>query len=171
MLHSQLLLLLLEKIKKVSLFLLLFAALQGNKRRNNKFNVNAGMTFKCPLLETLIIQCSKDDVEIGKTVAAMVALGISLEKIQVIFYEDIERAEMRGVSLEELKKQDALEKMQKENQEKVKGSNARSDNKDDGDEMEDEDYCSDEEMDDEDSEMDDEDSEMDGEDDDDDDDM
>jgi hypothetical protein len=34
-----------------------------------------------------------------------------LEKIEVIFYEDIERAEMRGVSLEELKKQDALDKM------------------------------------------------------------
>jgi hypothetical protein len=91
----------------------------------------------------------------------MVALGIGLEKIEVIFYEDIERAEMRGVSLEELKKQDALDKMLKENREKVKG-NARSDNNDYGDEMEDEDYYSDEE------EMDDEDSEMDDEDDDDD---
>ena len=92
----------------------------------------------------------------------MVGLGIGLEKIQVIFYEDIERAERWGVSLEELKKQDALDKMLKENREKVKGSNARSDNNDDGDEMEDEDYNSDEE------EMDDEDSEMDDEDDDDD---
>ncbi|CAD6229542.1 unnamed protein product [Miscanthus lutarioriparius] len=92
----------------------------------------------------------------------MVALGIGLEKIQVIFYEDIERAERWGVSLEELKKHDALDKMLKENREKVKGSNARSDNNDDGDEMEDEDYNSDEE------EMDDEDSEMDNEDDDDD---
>lgn len=101
----------------------------------------AGMTFKCPLLETVIIQCSKDDVEIEKTVAAMVALGIGLEKIQVIFYEDIERAERWGVSLEELKKRDALDKMLKENREKASGSNARSDN-DDGDEMEDEDYAS-----------------------------
>ena len=50
----------------------------------------------------------------------MVALGIGLEKIQVIFYEDIERAERWGVSLEELKKQDALDKMLKENREKVK---------------------------------------------------
>jgi hypothetical protein len=117
----------------------------------------AGMTFNCPLLDTVIIQCSKDDVKIENTVAAMVALGISLEKIQVIFYEDIERAERWGVSLEELKKQDALDEMLKENREKVKGSNARSDNNDYGDEMEDEDYYSDEEeMDDEDSEMDDE---------------
>jgi hypothetical protein len=117
----------------------------------------AGMTFNCPLLDTVIIQCSKDDVKIENTVAAMVALGISLEKIQVIFYEDIERAERWGVSLEELKKQDALDEMLKENREKVKGSNARSDNNDYGDEMEDEDYYSDEEeMDDEDSEIDDE---------------
>jgi hypothetical protein len=116
----------------------------------------AGMTFNCPLLDTVIIQCSKDDVKIENTVAAMVALGISLEKIQLIFYEDIERAERWGVILEELKKQDALDKMLKENREKVKG-NARSDNNDYGDEMEDEDYYSDEEeMDDEDSEMDDE---------------
>jgi hypothetical protein len=116
----------------------------------------AGMTFNCPLLDTVIIQCSKDDVKIENTVAAMVALDISLEKIQLIFYEDIERAERWGVILEELKKQDALDKMLKENREKVKG-NARSDNNDYGDEMEDEDYYSDEEeMDDEDSEMDDE---------------
>ena len=163
MLHSQLLLLLLEKIKKVSLYFSCCLQLyKATKEETTSSMSIAGMTFKCPLLETLIILCSKDDVEIGKTVAAMVGLGIGLEKIQVIFYEDIERAERWGVSLEELKKQDTLDKMLKENREKVKGSNARSDNNDDGDEMEDEDYNSDEE------EMDDEDNEMDNEDDDDD---
>jgi hypothetical protein len=40
-----------------------------------------GMTFKCPLLETVIIQCSKDDDEIEKTVNSMVGYGIGLEKI------------------------------------------------------------------------------------------
>jgi len=140
----------------VSLYFSCLQLCEATKEETSSMSI-AGMTFNCPLLDTVIIQCSKDDVEIGKTVAAMVALGISLEKIQVIFYEDIERAERWGVSLEELKKQDALDEMLKENREKVKGSNARSDNNDYGDEMEDEDYYSDEEeMDDEDSEMDDE---------------
>ena len=51
----------------------------------------AGMTVQCPLLETVIIQCSKDDGEIQKTVDALVATGISLEKIHVTFYEDIQK--------------------------------------------------------------------------------
>ncbi|CAO2177949.1 unnamed protein product [Urochloa humidicola] len=98
----------------------------------------AGMTFKCPLLETVIIQCSKDDDEIEKTVNAMVGYGISLEKIQVIFYEDIERAERWGKTLEEMKEHDILEKArnEKENQERADNSKAGSD---DNDEMEDED--------------------------------
>ncbi|KAJ1285719.1 hypothetical protein BS78_03G298500 [Paspalum vaginatum] len=59
-----------------------------------------GMTFECPLLEKVIIQCSMDDDKIEKTASAMVAYGISHEKIQLIFYEDIVRAERRGISLE-----------------------------------------------------------------------
>ncbi|RLM91609.1 hypothetical protein C2845_PM08G27970 [Panicum miliaceum] len=51
----------------------------------------AGMTVQCPLLETVIIQCSKDDGEIQKMVDALIATGISLEKIHVTFYEDIQK--------------------------------------------------------------------------------
>ncbi|TKW17182.1 hypothetical protein SEVIR_5G349600v4 [Setaria viridis] len=46
-----------------------------------------GMTLQCPLLETVVIRCSKDDREIHKMVNAMVANGVSLEKINVKFYE------------------------------------------------------------------------------------
>ncbi|KAG2578783.1 hypothetical protein PVAP13_6NG111500 [Panicum virgatum] len=113
----------------------------------------AGMAFKCPLLETVVIQCSKDDDEIEKTVNAMAAHGIGLEKIQVIFYEDIERAERWGKSLEEMKEHDILEKARKENRERVDDCNAGSDNNDeDDDEMEEED---DDEMEDEDDDDDD----------------
>lgn len=111
----------------------------------------AGMTFECPLLETVIIQCSKDDNEIEKTVNTMVAHGVSLEKIQVIFHEDIERAERWGMSLEKLKEHDILEKARKENQERVDDNNAGSDSSDDdSEEMEDEEYDDDDEMDDDD---------------------
>lgn len=111
------------------------------------------MAFKCPLLETVVIQCSKDDDEIEKTVNAMAAHGIGLEKIQVIFYEDIERAERWGKSLEEMKEHDILEKARKENRERVDDCNAGSDNNDeDDDEMEEED---DDEMEDEDDDDDD----------------
>ncbi|CAL4973649.1 unnamed protein product [Urochloa decumbens] len=111
---------------------------KGTKGEETSSVPIAGMTFKCPLLETAIIQCSKDDEEIEKTVNAMVGYGISLEKIQVIFYEDIERAERWGKSLEEMKEIDILEKArkEKENQELVDSSKAGSD---DNDEMEDED--------------------------------
>ncbi|CAO1944789.1 unnamed protein product [Urochloa humidicola] len=124
----------------------------------------AGMTFKCPLLETVIIQCSKDDDEIVKTVNAMVEYGISLEKIQVIFYEDIERAERWGKTLEEMKEHGILEKARKENQERADNSKAGSD---DNDEMEDEDDEDDEDE----MEEEDEDDEDEMEDDDDDDDF
>nr|XP_034592549.1 histone H2A.Z-specific chaperone CHZ1-like [Setaria viridis]XP_034592550.1 histone H2A.Z-specific chaperone CHZ1-like [Setaria viridis]XP_034592551.1 histone H2A.Z-specific chaperone CHZ1-like [Setaria viridis]XP_034592552.1 histone H2A.Z-specific chaperone CHZ1-like [Setaria viridis]XP_034592553.1 histone H2A.Z-specific chaperone CHZ1-like [Setaria viridis]XP_034592554.1 histone H2A.Z-specific chaperone CHZ1-like [Setaria viridis]TKW17184.1 hypothetical protein SEVIR_5G349800v2 [Setaria v len=121
----------------------------------------AGMTFKCPLLETVIIQCSRDDDEIENTVNAMVSYGISSEKIQVIFYEDIERARRWGKSLEEMKEHDILEKARKENRERVDDSNAGSDNSDDdNDEMEDEydeDEMEEEDDSDDDDEMDDDD--------------
>ncbi|CAO2171715.1 unnamed protein product [Urochloa humidicola] len=122
------------------------------------------MTFKCPLLETVIIQCSKDDDEIEKMVNAMVGYGISLEKIQVIFYEDIERAKRWGKTLEEMKEHDILEKArkEKENQERADNSKAGSD---DNDEMEDED---DEDDEDEMEEEDEDDEEMENDDDDDD---
>ncbi|CAL4954150.1 unnamed protein product [Urochloa decumbens] len=124
----------------------------------------AGMTFMCPLLETVIIQCSKDDDEIEKTVNAMVGYGISLEKIQVIFYEDIERAKRWGMSLEQMKEHDILEKArkEKENQERLGNSKAGSDDSDDdNDEMEDEDDEDDEdEMEDDDDEMDDDDDDF-----------
>jgi hypothetical protein len=48
-----------------------------------------GMTLQCPLLETIIIRCSKDDKEIQMMVNAMVAKEINLEKINVKFYEDL----------------------------------------------------------------------------------
>ncbi|KAL6614348.1 hypothetical protein ACP70R_036618 [Stipagrostis hirtigluma subsp. patula] len=56
----------------------------------------AGMTFQCPLLETVTIQCSKDDDkdEMEKMVNAMVANGVSLEKIHVTFYEDIKWSDL-----------------------------------------------------------------------------
>nr|CAB3474511.1 unnamed protein product [Digitaria exilis] len=121
-----------------------------------------GMTFECPLLETVIVQCSKDDNEIEQTVNAMVAHGVSLEKIQVIFHEDIERAERWGMSLEKLKEHDILEKARKENQERVDDNNAGSDNSDDdSEEMEDEEYD-----DDDDDEIDDDEDEMEDDDDD-----
>jgi hypothetical protein len=47
------------------------------------------MALQCPLLETVIIRCSKDDGEIHIMVNAMVANGVSMEKINVKFYEDM----------------------------------------------------------------------------------
>ncbi|KAL6853848.1 hypothetical protein ACP4OV_019877 [Aristida adscensionis] len=84
-----------------------------------------GMSFQCPLLETVIIQCSKDDGEnkTEKLVNAMVANGVSLEKIHVTFYEDIEKRElaerMGAVQKEE---RASLERSLKENEKWVDDS-------------------------------------------------
>ncbi|RLM62187.1 hypothetical protein C2845_PM14G14660 [Panicum miliaceum] len=97
-----------------------------------------GMTFQCPLLETVMIQCSKDDVEIQKTVDALVATGISLEKIHVTFYEDIQKnlAERKRARQERKTRRSILEKKSKKKQDWVDDSHAISDNDDDGDMME-----------------------------------
>ncbi|KAF8766090.1 hypothetical protein HU200_007582 [Digitaria exilis] len=131
-----------------------------------------GMTFQCPLLETVTIQCSKDDGEIQKTVDALVAAGISLEKIQVIFNEDIQKnlAERKRARPERKTGQSILEKKLKKMQDWVNDSPAisdsdndgRSDNSDDdSEEMEDEEYD-----DDDDDEIDDDEDEMEDDDDD-----
>ena len=98
----------------------------------------AGMTVQCPLLETVVIQCSKDDGEIQKTVDALVATGISLEKIHVTFYEDI----LKNVAERKRKRQEGktgrsvLEKKLKKEQDWVDDSHAISDSDNDGGEME-----------------------------------
>ncbi|KAL6853847.1 hypothetical protein ACP4OV_019876 [Aristida adscensionis] len=97
------------------------------------------MSFQCPRLETVIIQCSKGGSEnkTEKLVNAMVANGVSLEKIHVTFYEDIVKRnlpERMGVGQEE--ERNNLERRLKENEEWVDDSYALSDDNDD--EMEDE---------------------------------
>ena len=98
----------------------------------------AGMTVQCPLLETVVIQYSKDDGEIQKTVDALVATGISLEKIHVTFYEDI----LKNVAERKRKRQEGktgrsvLEKKLKKEQDWVDDSHAISDSDNDGEEME-----------------------------------
>ncbi|KAM0901900.1 hypothetical protein ACQ4PT_019651 [Festuca glaucescens] len=52
-----------------------------------------GMTFWCPFLENVIIQCSKDDDGIDKLVNVLVVNGISADKISITFYEDIKNKE------------------------------------------------------------------------------
>lgn len=96
------------------------------------------MTFQCPLLETVTIQCSKDDGEIQKTVDALVAAGISLEKIQVIFNEDIQKnlAERKRARQERKTGQSILEKKLKKMQDWVDDSPAISDSDNDDNEME-----------------------------------
>jgi replication initiation and membrane attachment protein DnaB len=48
-----------------------------------------GVTFQCPLLGSVIIQCSEGDAGIDKLVNALVANGISSDKITVTSCEDI----------------------------------------------------------------------------------
>ncbi|BAF06399.1 Os01g0789000 [Oryza sativa Japonica Group] len=81
-----------------------------------------GMTFQCPFLETVIIQCSKGDDGINKLVNVLAANGINPKKIQVNFYEDIEemeRAENRRIIEEREKELCNFEKMAKKNPEWV----------------------------------------------------
>ncbi|CAL4960982.1 unnamed protein product [Urochloa decumbens] len=97
-----------------------------------------GMTFQCPLLETVTIQCSKDDGEIQKTVDALVAIGISLEKIHVTFYEDIQKnlAERKRARQEGKTGRSILEERLKRRQDWVDDSHGISDSDSDGNEME-----------------------------------
>ncbi|CAL4947056.1 unnamed protein product [Urochloa decumbens] len=97
-----------------------------------------GMTFQCPLLETVTIQCSKDDGEIQKSVDALVAIGISLEKIHVTFYEDIQKnlAEGKRARQEGKTGRSILEKRLKRRQDWVDDSHGISDSDNDGNEME-----------------------------------
>ncbi|RCV27696.1 hypothetical protein SETIT_5G345500v2, partial [Setaria italica] len=108
-----------------------------NRRCRNRTNIT-GITFQCPLLETVIVQCSKDDGEIQKTVDALVATGISLEKIHVTFYEDIRKnlAERKRGRQEGKTGRSILEKKLKRRQDWVDDSHAISDNDNNGDEME-----------------------------------
>ncbi|KAM3351963.1 hypothetical protein ACQJBY_023693 [Aegilops geniculata] len=50
-----------------------------------------GMTFQCPFLQSVIIQCSEGDDGIDKLVDVLVANGISSDKISVTSYEDIKQ--------------------------------------------------------------------------------
>ncbi|CAO2177948.1 unnamed protein product [Urochloa humidicola] len=97
-----------------------------------------GMTFQCPFLETVTIQCSKDDSEIQKMVDALVAIGISLEKIHVTFYEDIEKdlAARKRARQEGKTGRSILEKRLKIRQDWVDDSHGISDSDNDGNEME-----------------------------------
>ncbi|XP_025818686.1 uncharacterized protein LOC112895037 isoform X2 [Panicum hallii] len=61
---------------------------EANGARIDAMPINE-MALQCPLLETVIIRCSKDDGEIHIMVNAMVANGVSMEKINVKFYEDM----------------------------------------------------------------------------------
>lgn len=79
-----------------------------------------GMTFGCPFLESVVIQCSEDDVGIEKLVNALVVNGISLFKIDIAFYGDIEkrgRAERIRADEERSKELRIFEKMAKKNPE------------------------------------------------------
>jgi hypothetical protein len=78
------------------------------------------MTFQCPFLESVIIQCSKDDDGIDKLVNVLVVNGISADKISITFYEDIKNSkhvERRRVDGEWLKELCVFEKMAKRNPE------------------------------------------------------
>ncbi|KAF0916391.1 hypothetical protein E2562_007492 [Oryza meyeriana var. granulata] len=73
-----------------------------------------GMTFQCPLLETVIIQYSKGEDGMDKLVNVLVASGINPKKISVIFYEDIKEmdlAENRHIREERQKELRNFEKM------------------------------------------------------------
>uniref|UniRef100_A0A0E0C8P8 F-box domain-containing protein n=1 Tax=Oryza meridionalis TaxID=40149 RepID=A0A0E0C8P8_9ORYZ len=98
------------------------ASSRSRKRRETDAMPIDGMTFQCPLLETVIIQCSKGDDGINKLVNVLAANGINPKKIQVTFYEDIEemeQAENRCIIEEREKELCNFEKMAKKNPEWV----------------------------------------------------
>jgi hypothetical protein len=79
-----------------------------------------GITFQCPFLENVIIQCSKDDDGIDKLVNVLVVNGISADKISITFYEDTKKKEhlvRRRADEERLKELFIFEKMAKKNRE------------------------------------------------------
>jgi hypothetical protein len=49
------------------------------------------MTFECPFLGSVTIQCSEGDDGVDKLVNVLVAKGVSSDKISVTSYEDIEK--------------------------------------------------------------------------------
>ncbi|CAM0883270.1 unnamed protein product [Alopecurus aequalis] len=80
----------------------------------------AGMTFQCPFLERVIVQCSKDDDGVDKLVNVLVMIGISADQINIAFHEDIEKrehVEMRHADEERWKELKIFEKMAKKNPE------------------------------------------------------
>lgn len=50
-----------------------------------------GMTFRCPLLESVVIQCSEGDGRIDKLLSVLVVNGISPDNINIAFYDEIEK--------------------------------------------------------------------------------
>ena len=50
-----------------------------------------GMSFECPFLGSVTIQCSERDDGIDKLVNVLVAHGVSSDKIIVTSYEDIRK--------------------------------------------------------------------------------
>lgn len=79
-----------------------------------------GMAFRCPLLESVVIQCSEGDERIDKLVNVLVVNGISLDKIDIAFYDDIEkrdRVERTRADEERSKELSIFEKMAKKNPE------------------------------------------------------
>uniref|UniRef100_A0ACD5VSC9 Uncharacterized protein n=1 Tax=Avena sativa TaxID=4498 RepID=A0ACD5VSC9_AVESA len=78
------------------------------------------MTFQCPFLESVTIQCSKDDDGIDKLVNVLVVNGISAEVISTTLCEDIkERAHAERIRADEERSKELgiFEKMAKENPE------------------------------------------------------
>ncbi|OEL26465.1 hypothetical protein BAE44_0012515 [Dichanthelium oligosanthes] len=99
------------------------------------------ITFQCPLLNSVTIQCSKGDDGIDKMVNAMVANGVSLDRIHTTFYKDIEKSEREErvrVRQEEEKELRILQKTLKANREWIdddKYATSASDEDDDEDSM------------------------------------
>ena len=79
-----------------------------------------GMTFQCPLLESVVIQCSEGDGSIDKLLSVLVVNGISLDNINIAFYDEIEkrdRAERIRADEEQSKELRIFEKRVKRNPE------------------------------------------------------
>lgn len=79
-----------------------------------------GMTFRCPFLESVVIQCSEDDEGIDKLVNVLVVNGVSSDKINIAFYDEIEkrdRVERIRADEERSKELSIFEKMAKKNPE------------------------------------------------------
>ncbi|TVU34845.1 hypothetical protein EJB05_16699 [Eragrostis curvula] len=114
---------------------------KAGKRAGANAMLSTEMALQCPHLQEVIIHCSKGDEGIDTMVNAMVANGVSLEKIQITFYEDIVekcRSEVARKTQERRKQFSIFEKTLKENPEWVDnssyaGSDSDNSNDDDGD--------------------------------------